>query len=118
MSSRKHFDVQSEDGLVVLRLEDPYSYDTSDYGDLQLKLFQFVEEVRPQLLVVDFQNVAYCSTATINALIQVRRRLAAYGGQLKLSGLSTEVREAFRCMNLEGTIFSIYDTPEAATADR
>jgi anti-anti-sigma factor len=117
MSSYQHFDARSDDGVVVLRLANPGSYDTVDYGDLQTELLRFAEETRPRLLVVDFSNVAYCSTAVINALMQVRKRLAEHEGGLRLSGLSAEVREAFQHLRLDGTVFRIYDTAEAAASE-
>ena len=116
MSCYQHFDVQSDDGVVVLRLANTGSYDTVDYGDLQAELLRFAEHTRPRLLVVDFSNVAYCSTAVINALMQLRKRLAEHEGTLRLSGLASEVRDAFRHLRLDGTVFEIYDTADEAVA--
>lgn len=117
MLSYKHFDARTEDDVIVLRLANPDRYDTVDYGDQQAELQRFAEEQKPRVVVVDFGNVTYCSTAVINSLMQLRKRLTEYGGELRLSGLSPEVREAFGHLRLDGTIFQIYETEsEAVTA--
>jgi anti-anti-sigma factor len=110
------FDVRFEGDVPVLQLLDPRCYDTEDYADLQGELLRHAEDTHPAKVVVDFAKVQYCSTAVINGLIQLRKRLAQHGGQVKLSGLSSEVRQAFRHLHLEPAVFDIYDTAGAAVA--
>jgi anti-anti-sigma factor len=116
VSTYRRFEVRFEGGIPVLQLQDPRSYDTQDYAELQGELLRHAAEARPEKVVVDLANVQYCSTAVINGLIQLRKRLAQHGGKVKLSGLSAEVREAFRHLHLEPAVFDIYDTPGAAVA--
>ncbi len=117
MSANQHFETRSDENGVVLCLANTGGYDTVDYGDLQTALQRFAKETRPQLLVVDLSRVGYCSTAVINALMQLRKQLSEHGGTLRLAGMSPEVREAFGHLRLDGTIFQIYDSTEAAMAE-
>ncbi len=117
MSANQHFETRSDENGVVLCLANTGGYDTVDYGDLQTALLNFAEQTHPQLLVVDLSNVGYCSTAVINALMQLRNQLAEHGGSLRLAGMSSEVREAFGHLRLDGTVFQIYDTTDAALAE-
>jgi anti-anti-sigma regulatory factor len=117
ISEYEFFDVHFEDEWAIIRLADPHFFNTDDYSDLQEEFLRFAEEVRPPLLVVDFRHMTYCSTALINGLIGMQKRLAEHGGELKLSQLSPGARDIFRSLRLEQTVFSIYETTGAALTD-
>ncbi len=117
ISEYRYFDVHFEDEVTVIRLADPQFFNTDDYADLQGEFLQFAEEVRPPLLVVEFRQMTYCSTALISGLLGMQKRLAKHGGNLKLSRLSPGAREIFRSLRLEGTVFSIHETTGAALVD-
>jgi anti-anti-sigma factor len=115
-SEYRCFKVRREGEVGILRLANPHLYGTDDYADLQTELMQVGREMRPRLLVVDLGEVSYCSTAVVNGLLQLRKELVKHGGELKLAGLSPEVREVFHCLRLENTIFKIYESTAAAIA--
>jgi len=113
-SGRRFFDIESRDEAIVLRLVDPRLSDSGEDHDLQAELPRFANEAKASLVVVDLGQVPYCSTAMINGLIQLQKRLAERGGKLRLSNLPSETREAFGWLRLDRTVFDIYDTKEAA----
>jgi anti-anti-sigma regulatory factor len=117
ISDFRYFDIQFDDEAIILRLANPNYFNTDDYSDLQEELLCFVKEVRPALLVVDLGNVTYCSTALIGGLIQMRSRMAKYGGGLRLSRPSFETREILHSLRLERTVFDLYETTGAALVD-
>ena len=116
MPENKLFDVSQHGSVTVLTL---VSLDTMDHllsNELQTAVVSFVEQTRPQNLLVDFNTMRRFSSETINALLRARKRLAAYQGEMKLCGMRPEIREVFRIMRLDGTVFEIYDTAEQALA--
>jgi anti-anti-sigma regulatory factor len=61
--------------------------------------------------------VAHCSTSVINGLLRAKKKLLAGGGRIKLCQLHPLIREAYRLLNLDGTVFHIHDSEaEALTA--
>lgn len=116
MEDKKHFQVERRNSAVVLHLKDPNLFDTLLINGLHDELLEFIELEKPQKLLVDFKRVTYSSTAVINALLRAKKRVGAEGGQLKLSSMAEPIREQFRILNLDGTVFDIYPSSEAALA--
>ena len=116
MPEYKLFEVSHQGSVTVLKL---ISHDLMDHllsNELQTAVVAFVEQDRPQNLLVDFNDMRRFSSETINALLRARKRLAAYQGEMKLCGMRPEIRDVFRVMRLDGTVFEIYDTVEQALA--
>jgi len=117
ISDYRYFDVHFEDEVTIIRLANPQFFDTNDYSDLHEEFVRFADEVRPLLLVVDCQHVTYCSTAVVNGLIRMQKRVVGHGGDIKLSRVPSGARQIFRSLGLEQTVFSIYETTGAALTD-
>ncbi|MBC8872264.1 MAG: STAS domain-containing protein [Planctomycetes bacterium] len=114
MTALQYFSVERHGDVIELRLENPAHFDVPRYEELRNELARFAEEEQPAKLLVDFSNVEYCSTAVIAALVQIRKRLGAEGGQIKFCGLNESVHEAFKMLKLDGTLFDIHATEAAA----
>ena len=117
LTEYEYLDVQLEDEVAIIRLADLQFFNTDDYLNLQEEFLLFTEDVRPPLLVVEFLHVTYCPTILISGLLGIQERLAKYGGELKLSRLSPGVRDMFRSLRLDQSVFSIYETTGAALVD-
>lgn len=109
-SSFEHFTVEYREQVVVVSLTDLDLLDRLITNELQDELVRFVETEKPTCLILDFQRVRRCSTEIINALLRARKRVTQSGGRMKLSNMRPEMREVFRLLNLDGTVFEIYNT--------
>ena len=116
MSDFKRFDVVEEDDITILRLSDEELSELSLQEKLNHELLNLLESRNPKKLVVNFEPVRFCTTAVIETLIRVKKRVVANDGQLKLCALSPHVREAFKILNLDGTVFQITETESEAIA--
>jgi anti-anti-sigma regulatory factor len=114
MAQYKHFKTQQLDEVTEIRLVDPKLFETLIVNELQDELLSFIIEHHPRKLLIDFKSVTHCSTAVINGLLRAKKRLAEEGGQLKLCGMAKTVREAYKMLNLDGTVFDIYDDTASA----
>lgn len=112
----RHFEVRQFDGFTELYLVDTSFFDVPQYAELQSELFVFVEMYRPRQLVVNFDRIRYCSTALISGVLRSQKRLDEIGGELKFCGMSEPVRDAFMMLNLDGTVFDIYESESDALA--
>lgn len=59
-------------------------------------------------VLINFENVNFFSSAAINKLIVLEKRIRARGGQIRLSNLRPEVKDLFSYTNLE-SMFQIKD---------
>ena len=103
--------------VTVLRLKDPRLHEMILISELHDELLQYIEENQPQKLLVDFAMVTQCSSAVINSMLLARKRLMAYGAGMRLCSMHKQVREAFRVLRLDGTLFDIHESlPEGLEA--
>jgi len=72
------------------------------------ELLEFVDADTATHVVVSFEAVSKVATAVINGLLRARKRLLLRNGNLFLCTLSDGVREVFRVLKIEGTVFQIY----------
>ncbi len=110
MLKYKHFEVQDDGPVIVVHLNDPKLADTLLVTELEVELLAYVEQYRPKKMLVNFGVVTHCSTSVINGLIRAKKRVVQGGGELKLCCLSPAIREAYKLLNLDGTVFQIYES--------
>lgn len=110
----KHFEVETDQGVTVVALTDLELLDQLLTYEMQEELLRFVEEQQPQRLIVDFQGVRRCSTEIINTMLRSRKRVASHGGDMRLCNMHSAIRDVFRLLNLDGNVFEIFDTRNAA----
>ena len=66
-------------------------------------------------LLVDFSAVTYIDSSGLATLIEYRRDLQAFAGQMALFGMDQRVRTIFDLVRL-GDIFPIFETVDEASA--
>lgn len=117
MSTYRYFHPQQHGEIAEAILVEPVDADELLFNQLRDEIVEYVKKERPDKLLINFREFARASTAVINALLVVKKRVAQEGGELKLCDLSDNVRASYRLLNLDGTVFDIYDTQaEALTA--
>jgi len=114
MADYKRFDIQTEGDVLILNMADPRLFETLLVNELEDELLSIIDQQQPAKVVVNFERVTHCSTSVINGLLRGKKRLKRTGGSLKLCGMRDTVREAYRILNLDGTVFEIYDDVSAA----
>jgi anti-sigma B factor antagonist len=79
---------------------------------------EFKRDIAPILqantkLVLDFSRVRFVDSSGLGAMLSCLRQLTAKSGDLKLSGMSTQVRALFELVRMH-RIFDIYGTKDEA----
>ena len=116
MADFQHFEVQLVDNVTVAQVLAPKLSDSLTVSEFQDELLAMLEADRPKKLVVSFKGVQHCSTAIINGLLRAKKRLVVDGASLRLCGMTKIMRDAYRMLNLDGTVFDIDDTLEESLA--
>lgn len=114
MSFYKHFTVDQQGDVTELLLANTDYFDVVQYTEFHEDLMRFVEREKPKNLLVRFDDVRYCSTAIISALLKARDRQISEGHKIKISGANDGVRNGFRMLKLDGTVFDICDDEQTA----
>jgi anti-sigma B factor antagonist len=115
----KHYQcirTQDVDGVTVVHFLDDKVMDPARIEQLGSELNTLTDESQPPKLIVNFSDVKFFSSAAINKLIVLEKRVKEKGGQTRLSNLRPEVRDLFGFTHLD-SLFRIHDSQEDAVLD-
>ncbi|MEQ1903435.1 MAG: STAS domain-containing protein [Pirellulaceae bacterium] len=107
---------QNVDGLTVVHFVDDKVMDPSRIELLGKELAKLTEEESSPRLIVNFSDVKFFSSAAINKLIVLEKKVRAKGGQTRLTNLRPEVRDLFGFTHLD-SLFTIHDSQEDAVVE-
>ena len=115
MKSWNNFELKTIDGRTVLAtVTCAVLLDSAVVEEFREELLDIISTESPQNVLVDFTPLTRSSTAVINTMLVAKKQLLAAGGDLLLCGLQESLRHNFRILNLDGTVFQIFDDPQAA----
>lgn len=98
-------------GDVVVATVPLEELDASNAGDFKRDMAPVVDGTTK--LVLDLSRLRFVDSSGLGAFISCLRRMSARGGDLKLSGLSKQVRAVFELVRMH-KVFDIYATSEEA----
>ena len=116
MSNYEGFEVVSHQDATEIRLRDLAASDAQHQNKLADELIDFVKATQPASLVINFQNVAKCTTGAINGLLAIRKLLGSDQAVIHLCEVGNEVRQTLEVLNLSGSLFEIHASLEDALA--
>ncbi len=118
MATDEFYATKEVDGVLVVMFRQAQILDAVTIERMSARLRDLIEGAEADRTVCDFSRVTYLSSSALGMLIGLQRRITQKGGQLKLSGVSDEIREVFEITKLD-TVFDIYkDVPAAVEAFR
>ncbi|MBL7157460.1 MAG: STAS domain-containing protein [Candidatus Omnitrophica bacterium] len=77
------------------------------------KTFDKIVGAKKDKIVLNFKGVSYVDSSGLATLVEVLKGLRSYGGKLKLTNLSTKVKNLFEITKLE-KLFDITSEEEEA----
>ena len=101
-------ELDSVQDIAVVKFKDQKVMDPERIEVLGKELLSLIDEDDSDSVVINFENVSFFSSAAINKLIVLEKRVRARGGQIRLSNLRPEVRDLFSYTNLD-KVFDIKD---------
>ena len=114
MDESKYFQRESVNGITVLTLDGKEVLDRQKLADLRESIAALVDHESPEKLLVDFDGLQYCTSEFIGVLIRAHRKLVKENGRIDLCCLQPTIREVFKTLNLDGTMFRIHETRNSA----
>ncbi|MCH2179084.1 MAG: STAS domain-containing protein [Mariniblastus sp.] len=94
--------LEDVDEISVVRFKDEKVMDPSRIEKMGQELMSLAGDDDQRNLLINFEDVRFFSSAAINKLIVLEKRMRAGGGEIKLSNLRPEVRDLFSFTNLDG----------------
>jgi anti-anti-sigma factor len=115
MNTFKCLTLEKADGVAFVSLLDEKLADPVRVEQLGREMLALAD-LQPPLIVMSFKGVKFFSSAAINKLIVVERRIKAKNGALILVDLERELRDLFSLSFLDG-LFVIREDRTAALAE-
>ncbi len=112
MSKFECISVNESGDVAVVKLTDEKVMDPERIQILGRELLSLPDNNRERILI-NMENVKFLSSAAINKLIVLEKRIGKSGGQIKLSNLNPEVRDVFTITNLN-SVFDIREEEDEA----
>lgn len=97
----------------VVRFVDRRIIDAAEIDQLGDELISLVDDQQKTQLLLNFEGVEFMSSAALNQLIRLHRRVKAVGGAVRICHLHRQIREVFSLTRLD-RMFEIIKTEEAA----
>ena len=105
--------VDYTDHATVVSFTDEKILEEKDVRDVEQSLASLIEQGEGIVLVLDFTNVKFMSSAVLGLLIKVSKRVYEKDGKLALCGISPKIYEIFKITRLT-KIFDIYKDADIA----
>lgn len=113
MSDYQRIEVCEIRGITVASFVERKILEAAHILQLGEELQRLIEKDGTRDLLLDFSNVEFLSSAALNKLIILDKKVKGKSGQLKLCGMTPEIREVFVITRLN-QLFDIVDTRENA----
>ena len=116
MDDKIILEMKMEAGVGVIRFLSPSMSDTEAIRAASEQIEGFVEEKRPDKLVVDFGEVKFFSSQILGVLLNTRSKMLMYDGELVISSINPQMYRVFKITNLH-RIFRFFPDRETAVAE-
>ncbi len=113
MADYRRIQVSEKNDVTVVHFLDRKIIDAGNIQDLGKELFSLVEDESRKFLLLDFSGVDFLSSAALNKLIILDKKVREANGKLRLCRLRREINDVFAITKLNKT-FQIFDEQDEA----
>jgi anti-sigma B factor antagonist len=105
--------VEYVDSVVVATFTSERILEDVDIQALEKTLLPLVDQDRKPLIILDFSNVKFLTSAVLGLLIRILKKVNEAGGGLRFCGINAKILEIFNITRLD-KVFEILPTREKA----
>jgi len=113
MTVHRRIKTSESQGVTVVSFVDHKILDAAIIQELSDELFNLVDRDGVKSLLLDFGNVEFLSSAELNKLIILDKKVKTSTGQMRLCNLKPEIQEVFVITRLN-QLFEIKDSVKDA----
>lgn len=110
---RRHLRLETIDGVTVVSFVESKIVSEESIQEVGDQLYSLVDTEGHRQLLLNFGNVQYLSSAALGKLINLKKRVTAAGGNVKLCCIHPELKVVFKITRLDN-VFQIFDDEQAA----
>ncbi|HWE38787.1 MAG TPA: STAS domain-containing protein [Isosphaeraceae bacterium] len=110
---RRHLRLEPVGDVSVVSFVDSKIVTEEDIQEVGDQLYSLVDEEGHRRLLLNFGNVRYLSSAALGKLINLKKKVGAVKGELKLCCIHPDLLEVFRITRLD-QVFQIFDEEQSA----
>ncbi len=112
-AARRHLRLETIDEVTVVSFVDSKLVSEEKIQEVGDQLYSLVEDEGRTQILLNFGNVQYLSSAALGKLINLKKKVGAVKGKLKLCCIHSDLLEVFRITRLD-QVFEIYPEEQAA----
>jgi anti-sigma B factor antagonist len=116
MALHRRIRLSEASGVTVVEFLDHKILDAGIIQELADEMYALVDKDGVKSLLLDFKNVEFLSSAALNKLIMLDKKVKEHQGRLKLCNLEPGIREVFVITRLN-QLFQIKGTVQEALRD-
>lgn len=109
----RHLRLESIDGVTVVSFVESKIVSEESIQEVGEQLYSLVDSEGHRQLLLNFGNVQYMSSAALGKLINLKKKVGAAGGKLKLCCIHPELKVVFKITRLD-QVFEIFDEEQTA----
>jgi anti-sigma B factor antagonist len=113
MGDYRRIETTDVNGVTVVSFTDRKILDQASIQEMGDELFALVDRDGARTVLLDFGNVEFLSSAALNKLIMLDKKVRQNAGRLKLCSLRPEILEVFVITRLN-QLFDILDSVDTA----
>ena len=113
MTDRRRMSVTKIGDLATVRFTDKKIVDSGNIEEMGEEMFSLVDKDHMKHVLLNFEGVEFLSSAALNKLILMDKRVKQVGGILRLCNLKAEIMEVFTITRLN-RVFDIRKTESDA----
>ena len=113
MTERRRITVVNIGDLATVRFNDRKIVDSANIEEMGEELMSLVDKDKMKHILLNFEGVEFLSSAALNKLILIDKKVKQAGGNLRLCSLREEIKEVFTITRLD-RVFDIRKTESDA----
>ncbi|WP_152053966.1 STAS domain-containing protein [Tautonia marina] len=111
--TRQRLQLETIDDVVVVSFTDNKIVSDEVIQEVGDQLYSLVDEQGHSRLLLNFNNVMYLSSAALGKLIQLKKKVGAAKGTMKLCCIHPDLLEVFKITRLD-QVFPIFKDEQSA----
>lgn len=113
MTNRRRLAISDVGDIAVVRFVDRKIVDSANIEEMGDEMYTLVDDDNRRKILLNFENVEFLSSAALNKLILMDKKVKQAGGKLKLCHMRAEIKEVFSLTRLD-RLFDIRNTEKDA----
>ena len=113
MDQEKAINIEQNNDVVIVTFNIASISSVPEIEQIAAQLRDFVDESRPQRIIVDFTGVKFFSSLMLGVLVDIWKKLRDNDGVIAISGINLGLTRVFKITNLDKLFKSFPDLDSA-----